>query len=53
MIASPAIAGEGLQGRRLSRVGAECDDREASMLKSVKEQYDMVVAAIAWWPIER
>ncbi|BEE13714.1 hypothetical protein VAWG004_22170 [Aeromonas veronii] len=35
-----AVAGDEKTGR------AECDDREAIDVESVKEQYDMVVAAI-------
>ena len=35
-----AVAGDEKAGR------AECDDREAIDVESVKEQYDMVVAAI-------
>ena len=36
----PAVAGDEKTGR------AKCDDREAIDVESVKEQYDMVVAAI-------
>ena len=36
----PAVAGDEKTGR------AECDDREAINVESIKEQYDMVVTAI-------
>ncbi len=39
-VGEPAVAGDETPGR------AECDDREAIDVESVKEQYDMVVAAI-------